>query len=63
MSGNIPSIIEEKIEVVAERNKILKILICLKRSASFLGLDVFYEFKFKQLSIKMMKEGIEGEYK
>lgn len=54
LSGNLPQMISEKSNSSEEIDKVLKLLICLKRSAIMLGLDIFYDYKFKQIAQKVM---------
>ena len=55
LSGNLPQIIAEKMSIEGEKDKVLKMLICLKRTANLLGLDVFYEYKFKQVASEIVE--------
>lgn len=55
ISGPLPAIMAEEINSGEQRDKALKLLICLKRSASQLGLDMFYQFKFKALCLNLLQ--------
>ena len=51
----------EKTSGSEENDKVLKLLICLKRSAGMLGMDAFYDYKFKQIAQKIMdNSGLHG---
>ena len=59
LSGNLPKLISEKSNNSTESEKVLKLLICLKRSANMLGMDAFYDYKFKQIANKIMDNNVE----
>ena len=50
----------ENLNKKREVNTVIKVLICAKRVSSLLGLDLFYEFKFKVISNNLEKYKIDS---